>query len=510
MTHSDSAGAGAHDGVTIGIDVGSSAVKVVGAARGHGALVTATCPVGLASPAPGWAEADPDEWWTATCHATREVMAALPAGVKVDAVATAGMVPAVVCVDSHGRALGPGLLQNDARATQEIEELTRELADIDLLGLTGSILSQQSVAPTVRWLQRHRPERWASTAMLLGSYDYIAGRMGAAPHVELNWAIESGLFDLGGSRVEAVWRAVGLETGRIPPIRRPGDRVGEVSAAAAAELGLPAGTPVHVGGADHVMSAYAAGLAVDGDTLVKLGGAGDILAVAKAPVPDRRLYLDAHPSPGLWLPNGCMATSGSMIRWLQSIHGREDLERLDREAADRPAASLVALPYLLGEKSPHHDPWLRGAFLGLHLGTTPADLHRATLESIAYGFRQHIEILREAGVEVTTVRVTNGGSRSVLWKQILADVLARPLSPVKEHPGASLGAAYAASVRGPDDWRLAVENVRYETALQPDPEAVERYSEAYELFLDLQERVNPLSRRLARLGTSKEWINEQA
>jgi xylulokinase len=486
--------------VTIGVDIGSSGVKVLANSRARGVLGTATAPVELTSPEPGWAQADPEEWWEATCRAMRQVLDALPAGTPISAVAVSGMVPAVVCVDTHGRPQGPGLLQNDARATREIVELSDELAGVDLLGRTGSVLSQQSVAPTVRWLQRNEPDRWAATRFLVGSYDYIAMRMGAAPHVELNWAIESGLFDLAGEPVEPVWEAIGLRPDRVPSIVRPGHPVGTVRAAAAEDLGLPEGTAIVVGGADHVMSAYAAGLAIEGDVLVKLGGAGDILAVANTPVTDPRLYLDAHPAPDLWLPNGCMATSGSMLRWLQSIHGRQDLEQLDEEASQRPPAALVALPYLLGEKTPHHDPWLRGVILGAHLGTTAADLHRATLEAIAYGFRQHVEVLREVGVAVTTVRVTNGGSRSVLWKQILADVLDMPLIPVRDHPGASLGAALAGSVQAPEDWKRATSGIRDDPAIEPHPGRTDRYAEAYQIFLDLQDKVNPLARRLAHLA----------
>ena len=504
MPQTQSLSSPVEDVVTVGVDIGSSGVKVLAHSLARGVVATASVPVALSSPEPGWAEADPDEWWQATCGAMRQVLSGLPTGARVDVVAISGMVPAVVCVDSRGRSLGPGLLQNDARATREIAELALELGSVDLLALTGSVLSQQSVAPTVRWLQRHEPDRWAKTRFVVGSYDYIAMRMGASPHVELNWAIESGLFDLVGEPVVSVWDAVDLSADRIPPLRRPGDVVGAISASAAEELGLPEGTTIAIGGADHVMSAYAAGLATEGDVLVKLGGAGDILAVANSPVLDPRLYLDAHPAPDLWLPNGCMATSGSMLRWLQSIHGRQDLEQLDQEASVRPPAALVALPYLLGEKTPHHDPWLRGVIVGAPLGTTAADLHRAALEAIAYGFRQHVDILRDAGVAVTTVRVTNGGSRSVLWKQILADVLDLPLVPVRDHPGASLGAALAASVQGPQDWVRATAGVRYDTPIEPDGDRTQRYAEAYQIFLDLQEQVNPLARRLAHLGADRD------
>ena len=209
------------------------------------------------------------------------------------------------------------------------------------------------------------------------------------------------------SRDSRDWRGQG------PPGRRARARADRFSHHPAAEAtGLEPGTPVVAGSADHVASAFAAGLVRDGDLLVKLGGAGDILLATAHPLIDRRLYLDFHPAPGLYLPNGCMAASGSFIRWFQArMASGVPLSRLDEEAeASTPGASgVVALPYMLGEKTPIHDPDARGAFIGLSLATERGDLFRAVLESIAFGFRHHLDVLAELGHEPRRVRVTNGG-----------------------------------------------------------------------------------------------------
>ena len=373
----------------------------------------------------------------------------------VAAVSATGMVPAVIPADGSGRPLRDAILQNDTRAKDEVRELAAALPGLDFVALTGSALTQQSVAPTLLWLARHEPEVWASTTMVLGSYDWLAVALGARPHVERNWALESGLYALeDGSLLQPLLDAAGIRRDVLPAAASPGTVVGEVSAAAASQTGLRAGTPIVVGGADHVLSAYAAGLASPGDWLVKLGGAGDILAVTSQVLVDQRLYLDAHPRDGLWLPNGCMATSGSLIRWFQSVVGDVPIADLEREAAAAAPAELICLPYFLGEKSPLHDPDLRGAFLGLHLGHTRGDMYRSILEAIAYGFRRHAGIFAERGIQLReTARVSNGGSRSRVWKQILADVLGVALEPVVDHPGAALGAALAAAVGGgPARW----------------------------------------------------------
>lgn len=392
------------------------------------------------------------------------------------------------------------ILQNDARAGVEVAELAERLADIDLLGLTGSALTQQSVAPTLRWLQRYEPDLFSDTATVTGSYDWLARRLGAEPHVERNWAIESGLFGLDGVPLTEVLERAEIPPELLPEVRPPGALVGHVNARAAAQTGLRRDTAVIVGGADHVSSAYGAGLLEAGDWLVKLGGAGDILVVSDVPLVDARLYLDAHPAGG-WLPNGCMATSGSLVRWLQRVSGGVPLEQLDAEAAATPpgAGGIVCLPYFLGEKSPLHDPALRGAFVGLHLGHERGHLHRAALEAVAYGFRHHVEVFGERGTPLTRARVTNGGSHSTLWKQILADVLGVELWPVLDHPGASLGAALAAGV-GTEQvagWEAIRPLVKLGEPIAPDPANRERYDELYAVYRELGPRLRPASHRLA-------------
>ena len=430
----------------LGIDIGTTATKAVMLDTAQGLVAEAQHPVTLHADRPGWAEEDVEEWWSNLAALTRELVRD---GQPV-AVGISGMVPCVVLLDARGRPVRRSIQQNDARATAEIRQLQEELADADILQRTGSPISQQSVAPTVRWLARHEPAALAATAAVMGSYDAMVWRLTGQPSVELNWAVESGLYDL-RARAWApdVLEAVGLDDRLLPPVRMPADIVGEVTPAAAAETGLRAGTPVIAGSADHVASAFAAGLVREGDLLIKLGGAGDILMVSSTPVTDERLYLDMHLSPGLYLPNGCMASSGSFIRWFQrELAGGASLAVLDAEAeaAGPGARGVVALPYMLGEKTPLNDPLARGAFIGLSLSHARGDLFRALLESIAFGFRHHLDVFAELGLGPQRVRVTNGGASSRLWTQVTADVVGLPLEKLRSHPGSALGVAFAAGV----------------------------------------------------------------
>ncbi|MEI6710439.1 MAG: FGGY family carbohydrate kinase [Actinomycetota bacterium] len=485
----------------LGIDLGSSGVKAILLDPERGIVASASHEVDLFSDQPGWAEADTDQWWTAVVSLVPKLL--VEANVTKDdvsGIATSGMVPAVVCVNEAGLPLRRAMLQNDARATAEISELRASLAEVDLLRLTGSILSQQSVAPTALWLARNEPKIWAETKHLVGSYDWMLMRMGAPVHVEKNWALESGLYDLELNPLLEVTAATGIVWPQLAEVKSPSSPVGNLSSSAASQLGLLAGTPLFVGGADHVLSAYGAGLVNAGDVLVKLGGAGDILAVTDEVFVDSRLYLDAHPIPGKWLPNGCMATSGSLLRWEQALFGGLSLTELDDQAENSQPGALLALPYFLGEKTPLHDPNLRGVIAGLHLGTTRGDIHRSFLEAIAYGFRSHFEILAEGGVRIGSVRITNGGSKSRLWRQILADVLNRDLISIINHPGASYGAAVMAGLGSGaiSDWSYVAGSLEPGEIISPNPDNVARYAKRYEEFVALTAATTEFSHLLAR------------
>jgi len=485
--------------LVVGIDLGTTSTKVALVSSEHGLVSTASREATLSSPSPGFAEASPAQWWDNVVALIPEVLdrgGAMPADVA--AIATSGMVPAVVVTDDAGRPRRPAILQNDARAVVELAELAGELAGVDLVTTTGSPLSQQSVAPTLRWLSRHQPHVLDDDAVVVGSYDWLSWMLGARPHVEENWAVESGLFDLDLAPFAPVAAAV-PEAGCVPAPVAPGAIVGELGTAAAAATGFVAGTPLVVGGADHVLSAVAAGLRRGGDLLVKLGGAGDIMLVTEAPLTDRRLYLDRYPMPGRWIPNGCMATSGSLLRWLQHVVGGVELEALDVEAAGCPQGDVLCLPYFLGEKTPLHDPELRGAFVGLHLGHGRGALHRAALEAIGFGVRHHLEVFGELGFAPTDGWVSDGGSRSALFTQIVADITGVSLRPVVDHPGASLGAALLAMVGIGAVADLAATPVAPTApVVAPDPVRHERYSDTYALWRQLGVALAPTSHALAR------------
>jgi xylulokinase len=287
--------------------------------------------------------------------------------------------------------------------------------------------------------------------------------------------------------------------------------IGAVSATAAAETGLRAGTPVVAGCADHVASAFVAGVVGEGDLLIKFGGAGDVLLATDRPRPDPRLFLDHHIVPGLWLTNGCMAASGSVLKWIArelapaesaaaAQVGESVYARLDRLATGiAPGAEgIVMLPYFLGEKTPIHDPAARGTIVGLGLHHRLAHVWRAALEAVVFGFRHHVEVFRDIGLPVTRVVASDGGSASPLWMQIAADALGMPVQLVAGHPGSSLGAAFVAGmgVGALPDWSAIGRFVRPGRVVHPTAVYKPAYDRAYGIYIELYERLRSLYPRL--------------
>ena len=486
------------DAVLLGLDLGTTAVKAVILDPERGLLAAHSLPNAPASLQPGWSEQDAGAWLENALALVPLTCAA--AGIEPSAVAAvgvAGCVPCVLPLDDADRPLRPALLYNDARAHAEIDELTAELAGARVLERTGAGITQQSAGPKLRWLQRHEPELWARTRRVAGSYDWLAGQLAGARYSERNWALEGGLYDLStGSFAADLCAAAGVDASLFGPIRDPAEVIGGVSQAIAARTGLRAGIPVVAGLADHVSSAFGAGLARHGDLLVKLGGSVDVLACSDRPLLDARLYLDAHPSPGLWLPNGCMASGGSGVRWFQrELAAGEALEILDDEAAATPpgADGVAMLPYLLGEKTPVNDPLARGAFVGLRAGHGRGQLFRALLESFAYGVRHHLEVLAEHGVRPARARVTNGGASSRIWKQIVADVTGLVLEPVVDHPGSALGAAFAAGMGSGafGAWSDVGRFVALAEPVLPRRETAAVYDAGYGVYRALYEALKP-------------------
>jgi xylulokinase len=277
--------------------------------------------------------------------------------------------------------------------------------------------------------------------------------------------------------------------------------LGCISAAAEKSTGLLAGTPVMGGAADFIASALCAGLQRKGDVLIKFGGSIDVLTVSDRPVGHESLYLDYHLIAGLFVPNGCMSSGGTGLNWLANnfLFARPDtLEPIDHHQLDQLADGIAAgsegvivLPYFLGEKTPLHHPDARGVISGLSFSHGPGHLWRAFLEAYAYEIRHHIEVFNAAGHATERFTVSDGGSSSAVWMQIVSDVIQRPLQTLTGHPGSCLGAAWTAAVgKAGYSWSQSSSLTGLGAIVKPDPTKSAAYEEGYQSFRELHRRIH--------------------
>jgi xylulokinase len=497
----------------LGIDIGTSSVKGLIIESNGRTVAHSSIEHNLSSPHPGWAEESPDIWWENTLKVIRNLL--VYPTVKPDSIVgigITGMVPALVILGKNGALLRPSMMQTDARAATYIKEVKEKTSKGYIFSMTGANLSQQSIGPKLLWLQRNEPKIWAQTDKVMGSYDYINYRLTGAYSLERNWALESGLYDINRREWSPeILSFFKTQVDMLPEIHDPSDIIGCVREEVAKLTGLPSGIPVVAGTADHIGAAFAAGIIDDGDLLIKFGSAGDILYSTGVPLVDSRLFIDYHIYPGKYMVNGCMTTSGSFIKWLVQQFFQEDVAEaiklgqdiyayLDKYAEDIPAGSegLIILPYFLGEKTPIFDPSARGVFFGMTLYHKRYHIYRAALESVVYGFRHHIEVLKERGNIPKRVVAGEGGARSQLWRQIAADTLNMPVAYLKDNPGASLAAAFVAGmgVNAFQSWRDIERFVNLQDLTQPNPENVSVYDRCFERYLALYESLREDFRKI--------------
>lgn len=489
--------------VLLGVDLGTSSTKGVLARPDGEVLATAERPHSVSRPRPGWVEQDAEAvWWadvTAICHELLE-------GVQGDAVkgvCMSGLGPCVVALDERGRPLRPAILYGvDTRASEEIAELTERFGADEILERCGSPLTSQAVGPKLLWLRRHEPQVWERTTKFCTASSFLVHRLTGEYVQDHHSASQSDpLYELDRNRWIPEWAeeiAPGIE---LPRLLWPWELAGEVSAGAARDTGIPAGTPVAAGTIDTWAEAASVGVRNPGDMMVMYGTTMFLVQVLTEARPHPHLWSTASLKPGSHNVAGGMATSGALAAWVSELTGSVSHEQLGREAAEIAAGAdgLVVLPYFAGERSPLFDPRARGLILGLTLAHGRGHLYRAMLEGSAYGARHILEAMAEAGGEVNRGVAVGGGTRGGLWTQIISDVTAIPGQDV---PRVTVGASYGDALFAARATGLAAPGATWnssEETIEPDPRNREVYDELYATYRELYPATMEQMHRLAGL-----------
>ncbi|MGZ8716558.1 MAG: xylulokinase [Gaiellaceae bacterium] len=443
--------------VLVGLDVGTSGLKAVAISPDGELVATAEEPYPLSTPQPGWAEQDPEDWW----RATQAVLARLPAG----PIGLTGQMHGLVVLGQDDRVLRPAILWNDQRTAAECAEIEQRIGLDRLIELTGNRALPGFTAPKLLWLRRHEPDTYARVRRVLLPKDYVRLRLTGVHAIDVADASGTLLFDVAHrSWSDEVCAALEIPGEWLPPVHE------------STEI---------AGAGDQAAGALGVGIDRPGPVSVVLGTSGVVFAALPGyrSDPEARVHVFCHAVPGPWHAMGVMLSAAGSFAWLRGVLGA-DYRKLEEEATRWPPGTegLLFAPYLQGERTPHADPGARGAFTGLSLRHDRGALARATLEGVAYGLRDSLELLRQLGIHADVGRVSGGGARSELWVKIVAAALDLPLEHTECDEGAAFGAALLAGVRAgvfADAADAVTRCVRVRERVEPDPAWAAAYAQGY-------------------------------
>ncbi len=480
----------------LGIDISTTGAKALLMDETGAVVTTATTPLPLSTPKPLWSEQDPHDWWNGIVKSIRQALAqANAAGDDVKAVGLTGQMHGLTLLDKDGKVLRPAILWNDQRTGAQCDEIRERVGKARFIQITGNDALTGFTAPKILWVRENEPEVYAKGAHALLPKDYVRYRLTGDYATDKAGAAGTILFDVKARD----WSAEVLEKLEIPrewlPRTYEGPEVtGVVSAEAAALTGLKAGTPVMGGGGDQAAGAVGVGAVEPGIVGLVLGTSGVVFASTGAPYieKDGLLHAFCHALPGAWHLMGVMLSAAGSLQWHRdTLAPGVSFDDLLAPAADVPAGSegLFFLPYLTGERTPYPDPLARAGFVGLTLRHALPHMTRAVLEGVAFGLRDSMELVKGAGLgAIKQIRVSGGGAKSALWRQILADVIGSELVTVNTTEGGAFGAALLAAV-GADVWDSVPEacaaTIKVVSATAPQPKQVAVYNELYPLYRGL-------------------------
>ncbi len=490
----------------LGIDVSTTASKAL-LIDGNGDVVAvASSPHEVSAPQPLWSEQDPEQWWRATQRSIRLALADAAAKPRdVGGIGLTGQMHGLVMLGAEGTVLRPAILWNDQRAAAECDAIRNALGLRRLVELTGNDAFAGFTAPKLLWVRNHEPEVYAQTAQILLPKDYIRYRLMGAYATDKAGAGGTLMLDLRKRdwSVELL-DAIDIPRKWLPPTHEGPEVTGVVNGVAVRETGLAEGTPVVGGGGDQAAQAVGVGAVKPEVWGLTLGTSGVVFATCDQPVTEAqgRVHAFPHSVPERWHLMGVMLSAAGSLAWYHdTVAPNTVYENLLQEAAQIAPGSegLFFQPYLTGERTPHADPYLRASFVGLTVRHSRAHMTRSVLEGVAFGLRDNLHLLGDAGLPAPReIRLSGGGARSPVWRQILADVLGVELVTVQTTEGAAYGAALLAGV-GAGLWtsveKACEATVRAEQVITPRTELVTTYSELHDRFRELYPILGPVYRR---------------
>ena len=473
----------------IGIDLGTSACKLLLVDEKGQILNEVTKEYPLEFPKPGWSQQAPEDWKKAVMEGVPELLRGFD-GSQVAGIGAGGQMHGLVVLDENDNVIRPAILWNDGRTAKQVDYLNGEITKEKLSKLTANIAFAGFTAPKILWMQENEPENFKKIAKIMLPKDYVNYILTGVHCCDYSDASGMLLLDVENKCwSKEMLQICGVTEAQMPKLFESYEVVGTVLPEVAAALGIPATAKVVGGAGDNAAAAVGTGVVGNGGCNISLGTSGTIfISSDKFGVdPNNALHAFAHADGG-WHLMGCMLSAASCNKWLcDEILKTKDYaaEQVDITEDKLGNNHVYFLPYLMGERSPINDTNARGTFIGMTMDTSRSDLVQAVLEGVAFAIRDSFEVAKSLGIAIPTTKICGGGSKSPLWRTIFANVLGIPLELVKTEQGpgyggamlAMVGCGLYASVQAAADALVEVAST-----VQPDPELTARYEARYSQF----------------------------
>ena len=479
----------------IGIDLGTSAVKLLLMDADGKIKKIASRTYDLSFPHPGWSEQNPADWYEQSIDGLKELLAECDKS-RVAGISFGGQMHGLVTLDERDEVIRPAILWNDGRTAEETDYLNQVIGKETLSGYTANIAFAGFTAPKILWMQKHEPDLWKRVKKIMLPKDYLAYRLSGTFCTDYSDASGMLLLDVEHRAwSEQMLEICHVEREQLPKLYESYEVVGTLKPEIAEELGLSPEVKIIAGAGDNAAAAVGTGTVGEGRCNLSLGTSGTLF------ISSEKFGVDAHNAlhsfdhaDGGYHLMGCMLSAASCNKWwmdeiLKTTEYAREQEKIKNLGENR----VFFLPYLMGERSPHNDPDARAMFLGMSMDTTREDMTQAVLEGVAFGLRDSLEVARSLGIRIERSKICGGGAKSPLWKKILAAVLNLKLDLIESEEGPGYGGAILAAV-GCGEYesvQAACEKlVHVVDTVEPDPVLVEKYEARYQEFRKLYPEVN--------------------
>ena len=480
----------------IGIDLGTSGVKVILLNEQGDVVASENEKLQVSRPHPLWSEQDPEQWWQATDRAVQALGAQHDLR-AVNAIGIAGQMHGATLLDAQHRVLRPAILWNDGRCAEECAILESRVTNSRQI--TGNLMMPGFTAPKLLWVQRHEADIFRQVAKVLLPKDYLRFRMTGDFASDMSDAAGTMWLDVAKRDwSDEMLHACQLTREQMPALFEGSEITGTLHAEIA-ERWQMSQVPVVAGGGDNAAGAVGVGMMDAGQAMLSLGTSGVYFAVSDGyrSNPENAVHSFCHALPGKWHLMSVMLSAASCLDWAAKLTGMQDVPALITAAqqADENAGPVWFLPYLSGERTPHNNPEAKGVFFGLTHQHGPAELARAVLEGVGYALADGMDVVHDCGLRPDSITLIGGGARSAYWRQMLADISGLQLDyRTGGDVGPALGAARLAQIAVNPQTPLAelLPQLSLEQRHQPDAARHAYYQTQRQVFRQIYQQLQPL------------------